>query len=411
MANATSKKSRLAMNTTAAVAGTALLLGGGMAVANATLPAGSAGTVTANPTAGDWSTVSLSVMKLHSDMVCPTTGNILEGALIFMSEPGQEIQPAASNTVEAQSVYPFTQDPQYTMSLNADGTIADDNTLESGFVNSSKAPIADMAAVVQANHTYSIGYVCAVVNDSVTTAKINPVGGKSVASWATLTTDASKKWTISQPVVHTPSPSATPTATETVAPSPSATPTATETVAPSPSASSTVTESPSASATATTPAPVATTGKGATAGGSDIVPLTAGSELVQGTTHAVAAPAGTFVAGETVTGAIHSNPIALTETAVANADGSVTYMFTVPGGLPAGTHTLVLTGAAGATFEVTGLTVAAAASNAPFLADTNWLAASGTAGTAGMAAMVVGGLTLMIVGAGAYLRRRKGSRA
>jgi hypothetical protein len=408
MANATSKKSRLGLNATAAVAGTALLLGGGIAVANATLPAGSAGTVTANPTTGDWSTVSLSVMKLHSDMVCPTTGNILEGALIFMSEPGQEIQPAASNTVEAQTVYPFTQDPQYTMSLNADGTIADDNTLESGFVNSSKAPIADMAAVVEANHTYSIGYVCAVVNDSVTTAKINPVGGKSVASWATLTTDASKKWTISQPVVNTPSPSASPTATETVDPSPSASPTATETVEPSPSA--TASESPSASATATTPAPVATTGKGATAGGSDIVPLAAGTALVEGTKHAVAAPAGTFVTGETVTGAIHSDPIALTETAVANADGSVTYMFTVPAGLPAGTHTLVLTGAAGATFEVTGLTVAAA-SNAPFLADTNWLASSGTAGTAGMAAMVVGGLTLMIVGAGVYLRRRKGSRA
>ncbi|WP_255768150.1 hypothetical protein [Pseudarthrobacter sulfonivorans] len=406
MADATSKKSRLGLNATAAVAGTALLLGGGIAVANATLPAGSAGTVTANPTSGDWSTVSLSVMKLHSDMVCPTTGNILEGALIFMSEPGQEIQSAASNTVEAQTVYPFTQDPQYTMSLNPNGTIADDNTLESGFVNGSKAPIADMAAVVEANHTYSIGYVCAVVNDSVTTAKINPVGGKSVASWATLTTDASKKWTISQPVVNTPSPSASPT--ETAEPSPSASPTATETVEPSPSA--TATETPSASATATTPAPVATTGKGAAAGGSDIVPLAAGTALVEGTVHAVAAPAGTFVAGETVTGAIHSDPIALTETAVANTDGSVTYVFTVPAGLPAGTHTLVLTGAAGATFEVTGLTVAAA-SNAPFLADTNWLAASGPAGTAGMAAMVVGGLTLMIVGAGVYLRRRRGSRA
>ncbi len=404
MADATSRKSRLGLNATAAVAGTALLLGGGITVANATLPAGSAGTVTSNPTSGDWSTVSLSLMKLHSDMVCPTTGNILEGALIFMSEPGQEIQPAPSNTVEAQTLYPWTQDPQYAMSLNPNGTIADDNTLESGFVNMSKAPIADMSTVVEANHTYSIGYVCTVSNDNVTTAKINPVAGKTVASWATLTTDAAKKWTISQPVVTTPS--ATPTATETVDPSPTATPTATETVDPSPSAS----ESPSATATATTPAPLATTGRGATAGGSDIVPLTTGTALVEGTKHSVAAPAGTFVAGETVTGAIHSDPVALVETAVANADGSVTYSFTVPAGLPAGTHTLVLTGAAGATFEVTGLTVAGT-SNAPFLADTNWLATTGPAGTAGMTAMVLGGLTLMAAGAGVYLRRRKGSRA
>ncbi|WP_157769005.1 hypothetical protein [Pseudarthrobacter sulfonivorans] len=409
MANATTMKSRWGLNATAAVAGTALLLGGGIAVANAALPAGSAGTVTANPTSGNWSALSLSVLKLHSDMVCPTTGNILEGALIFMSEPGQEIQPALSSTVEAQTVYPLTQDPQYAMSLNANGTIADDNTLESGFVNSSKAPIADMSAVVQANHTYSIGYVCTVSNESVTTAKINPVAGKSVASWATLTTDASKNWTISQPVV------ATPTATETATPSPSTTPTETETPDPSPSA--TETASPSPSATESTPAPLATTGGpragGGAASGSDIVLLTGGAALVEGTKHGVVAPAGTFVAGETVTGEIHSEPVVLAETAVANADGSVGYVFTVPAGLPAGTHTLILKGAAGATFEVTGLTVTAG-SNAPFLADTNWFgaAAANPASTAGLAAMVIGGLTLMGVGGGIYIsRRRKATRA
>lgn len=406
MANATTMKSRWGLNATAAVAGTALLLGGGIAVANAALPAGSAGTVTANPTSGNWSALSLSVLKLHSDMVCPTTGNILEGALIFMSEPGQEIQPALSSTVEAQTVYPLTQDPQYAMSLNANGTIADDNTLESGFVNSSKAPIADMSAVVQANHTYSIGYVCTVSNESVTTAKINPVAGKSVASWATLTTDASKNWTISQPVVTTPTATATPTATETATPSPSATPTETETATPTPTATETPSATPTGTATpSSTSVPLATTGS--------VKELTAGAELVSGQKFVVNAPASTFVAGETITGEIHSEPVVLAETAVANADGSVSYTFTVPAGLPAGTHTLVLKGAAGATFEVTGLTVTAG-SNAPFLADTNWFGAAtaNPASTAGLAAMVIGGLTLMGVGGGIYIsRRRKATRA
>ncbi|MCO4250484.1 hypothetical protein [Pseudarthrobacter raffinosi] len=406
MANATTMKSRWGLNATAAVAGTALLLGGGIAVANADLPAGSAGTVTANPTSGNWSALSLSVLKLHSDMVCPTTGNILEGALIFMSEPGQEIQPALSSTVEAQTVYPLTQDPQYAMSLNANGTIADDNTLESGFVNSSKTPIADMSAVVQANHTYSIGYVCTVSNESVTTAKINPVAGKSVASWATLTTDASKNWTISQPVVTTPTATATPTATETATPSPSATPTETETATPTPTATETPSATPTGTATpSSTSVPLATTGS--------VKELTAGAELVSGQKFVVNAPAGTFVAGETVIGEIHSEPVVLAETAVANADGSVSYTFTIPADLPAGTHTLVLKGAAGATFEVTGLTVTAG-SNAPFLADTNWFgaAAANPASTAGLAAMVIGGLTLMGVGGGIYIsRRRKATRA
>ncbi|MCX6498978.1 MAG: hypothetical protein NTU93_09270 [Arthrobacter sp.] len=241
MAIATLKKSRWGRTTVAAVAGSALLLGGGMTVAQAALPAGSAGTVTANPTTGDWKATSLSVFKLHSNMVCPTVGGMNAGALIFLSELGQEIQPAPS-TVEAQTVYPFTQDPQYQMSLNPDGTIADDNTLESGFVDASKAPIADMSTAVQASHTYSIGYVCTTLTDDLRTAKINPVSGKSVASWATLTTDAAKNWTISQPVVETPSPSASPTATETESPSPSASPTATETETPTPSASPTATQ-------------------------------------------------------------------------------------------------------------------------------------------------------------------------
>lgn len=410
MANATTKKSRWGLNATAAVAGTALLLGGGIAVANAALPMGSAGTVTANNTTGSWTPADMVALKLHSDMACPTVGGMMAGALIFMSEVGHEIKPATATT-EAQNVYPFSQDPMYQMSLTGTA-IADDNNLESGFFNSSKTPISDMAAAVEASHSYSIGYVCTVLSEDFRTATINPVDGKTVASWATLTTDASKNWTISQPVVTTPSPSATPTETST--PSPSATPTETETATPSPSATGTASPSPSASAT--TPAPLATTGGPRTGGatsGSDTVPLKAGDALVAGTKHGVVAPAGTFVAGETVTGEIHSDPVLLTETAVALADGSVGYTFVVPAGLPAGTHTLVLKGAAGATFEVTGLTVAST-SNAPFLADTNWLAAaaSSPASTAGLAAMVLGGLTLMGVGGGVYLaRRRKGSRA
>ena len=410
MANATTKKSRWGLTATATVAGTALLLGGGIAMASAALPTGSAGTVTANNSSGSWTPADMVALKLHSDMACPTVGGMMAGALIFMSEVGAEIQ-SATSTTQAQTIYPFTQDPMYQMSL-AGTAIADDNNLESGFVDGSKAPIANMAAAVQASHTYSIGYVCTVLSDDFRTATINPVGGKTVASWATLTTDASKNWTISQPVVTTPSPSATPTETETATPSPSATET------PDPSPSATETASPSPSATETTPAPLATTGGGANAGGgaaggSDLLPLMAGGALVEGTKYGVVAPAGTFVAGETVSGEIHSEPVVLIETAVANADGSVSYTFTVPAGLPAGTHTLVLTGASGATFELTGLTVAST-SNAPFLADTNWFgaAAANPASTAGLAAMVIGGLTLMGVGGGIYIsRRRKATRA
>ncbi|HEU4667516.1 MAG TPA: hypothetical protein VFS79_07625 [Arthrobacter sp.] len=409
MANATPKKSRRGMHATAAVAGTALLLGGGITVASAALPVGSAGTVTANNTTGSWTTADMVALKLNSDMACPTVGGMMAGALIFMSEVGQEVKPATATT-EAQNIYPFTQDPMYQMSLIGTA-LADANNLESGFVDSTKAPIADMAAAVQASHTYSIGYVCTVLSDDFRTAMINPVNGVTVASWATLTTDASKNWTISQPVVSTPSPSATPTATETATPTPTATPTATETATPSPTATSTEAPSPAPTRSGpsagggTNPAPVATTGSGQE--------LKAGDELISGRTYSANAPANTFVAGETVTGEIHSDPVVLAETAVAKADGSVTYTFTVPAGLPAGTHTLVLKGAAGATYELAGLTVASS-SNAPFLADTNWLATatSTPASTAGLAAMVLGGLALMGAGGGFYLsRRRKASRA
>lgn len=349
-------------------------------------------------------------LKLHSDMVCPTVGGMMAGALIFMSEVGQEIQPA-SNKPEAQTVYPFTQDPMYQMSLTAD-TIADDNNLESGFVDQNKTPIADLAAAVQASHTYSIGYVCTVLSDDFKTATINPVNGNTVASWATLTTDASKNWTISQPVVTTPSPSATPTATETESPSPSATPTPTETASPSPSATPTDSASPSPSATETaTHEPTSPASEQTTSAAAQ--PLKAGEQLVRGQKYLVDAPGGTFVAGDKVSGEIHSDPVVLAETAVANPDGSVSYTFTVPAGLPAGTHTLILTGASGATFQVTGLSVATQ-TNAPFLADTNWFSSvtANPASTAGLAAMVIGGLTLMGVGGGIYLsRRRKASKA
>ena len=406
MADATRKKYRWGLNATATVAGTALMLGGGVAIANATLPAGSAGTVTANNSTGSWSPADMVALKLHSDMTCPTVGGMMAGAVIFMSEVGAEIRPASSTT-EAQAVYPFTQDPMYQMSLQG-ASLADDNNLESGFIDAMKTRISDMAAAVQANHTYSIGYVCTVLSDDFRTATINPVNGMTVASWATLTTDASKNWTISQPSVIT-LPTATPTATETAAPSPTATPTATETAAPSPSAGPT--ETPSPAPTRTGPSAGGPTPPALADTGSDTDPLLAGEELVEGQRHVVAAPAGTFAAGETVSGAIHSDPVVLAETAVANPDGSVSYTFTVPAGLPAGTHTLVLTGTSGATFEVAGLRVAATA-NAPFLADTNWLgtAAATPAGTAGLAAMVAGGLALMGVGGGLYLSRRRKAR-
>ncbi|MCG2620356.1 hypothetical protein LVY72_00335 [Arthrobacter sp. I2-34] len=191
------KSTRLALAGTSAAAA-AVLLAAGMAPAAQAVVAGSAGTVTSNKASGNWSVEDLAATEIGSDMTCASTGS-MDGALLFISEPGQETPAVANATTEARSVYPFTLDPMNQMSFAADGSLADTMTLDGGFVKSDKTPVADMAAALLANHTYSIGYTCTTQSDDFGTATVVPASGKAVASWATLTTDASKNWTITAP--------------------------------------------------------------------------------------------------------------------------------------------------------------------------------------------------------------------
>jgi hypothetical protein len=88
--------------------------------------------------------------------------------------------------------------------------------------------------------------------------------------------------------------------------------------------------------------------------------LAAGTAMVAGTAYKVTVPAGTFTAGDTVTGVIHSDPITLTETSTVAGDGSTVFAFTAPTGVPAGDHQLILSDAHSKT-STTAFTVAAAA--------------------------------------------------
>lgn len=165
-----------------------------------------------------------------------------------------------------------------------------------------------------------------------------------------------------------------------------------------------------------TPTPTTTPGTG--------TELTAGATMTAGTAYTVTAPAGTFTAADTVKGEIHSDPIALKETAVAAADGGTVYAFTAPSGVPAGSHELVLTDAHGATYRV-AFTVAAASggggggggngtqttgTNTPVSFATDWI--GGMASTPGGLAGLFGILLALIavaVAAWNYFWRRRDS--
>lgn len=146
------------------------------------------------------------------------------------------------------------------------------------------------------------------------------------------------------------------------------------------------------------------------------VELLDGGVVEPGKAYTVNAPAGTFEAGDVVAGALHSDPIALTETATAGADGSVVYSFTAPGVLPSGAHDLVLSGTpSGKTFTlqvtvpVPGESLAVVPqSNDPFTPLTAWVStAAGTpAGVAGLFAMLVGLVAVVAVGWNFLLKRR-----
>ncbi len=194
------KSTRLALAGTSAAAAVVLLAAGMAPAAQAVAAdsAGSAGTVTSNKATGSWSVQDLAATEIGTDMTCADTDG-MNGALLFISEPGQETPAVPNATTEARSVYPFTLDPMNQMSFAADGSLADASTLDGGFVDAAKAPVADMAAALKANYTYSIGYTCTTLSDDFGSATVVPTSGKAVASWGTLTTDAAKNWTISAP--------------------------------------------------------------------------------------------------------------------------------------------------------------------------------------------------------------------
>ncbi|MFG6402522.1 Ig-like domain-containing protein [Microbacterium sp. P04] len=179
------------------------------------------------------------------------------------------------------------------------------------------------------------------------------------------------------------------------------------------------TYNPSASATVSLTTPAAP------------VPFKAGDKLVPGTRYVVEAPAGTFKDGDTVSGVVNSAPITLAETAVANADGSARYVFTLPAELAQSTeaqHTLVLTGTpSGATLALAFAIDAAAAPGSTPAPSTGTVGspAGGTASSSGGSlpstgfdggafALTAGlGGTALILAGGALmaLRRRRGISA
>jgi hypothetical protein len=152
--------------------------------------------------------------------------------------------------------------------------------------------------------------------------------------------------------------------------------------------------------------------------------LTAGGVVVPGQKYRVVAPAGTFVAGETVHGEIGSTPIALAETAVALEDGSAVFIFTAPKQLEAGSaHELRLTGDAGAEYTL-AFTVKAADStvvpvnalkpgtNNPVAFATDWIGgvAQTPQGIAGLFAGLLG-LAALLVGGASWAITRRGRAA
>ncbi|SDZ45121.1 Ig-like domain-containing protein [Herbiconiux ginsengi] len=148
--------------------------------------------------------------------------------------------------------------------------------------------------------------------------------------------------------------------------------------------------------------------------------LTAGGKVEAGAEYRAEYPAETFEGGAEVTGEVHSDPIPLTETATAAADGSVRYIFTVPATLEAGSaHELVLTDgtatttlaftieAAAPTPSPSPSAPAATGSNNPAAFHTDWVGAT-MQNPAGLLA-VIGGLIALAAAAGTggwYLWRR-----
>jgi hypothetical protein len=146
--------------------------------------------------------------------------------------------------------------------------------------------------------------------------------------------------------------------------------------------------------------------------------LADGGTVKPGSKYKVEYGNGTFAAGATVTGEIHSDPITLDETAVADSDGAVVYTFTAPTSLVAGSsHELALTD--GDTTETMSFTVAAAAadptptptptdpapgSNNPVSFATDWM--QGAVGTPGMAIGALIVVLLVAAGSGWFVLRR-----
>ena len=135
--------------------------------------------------------------------------------------------------------------------------------------------------------------------------------------------------------------------------------------------------------------------------------LASGGVVSPGRNYRVEVPAGTFTAADTLAGVIQSDPITLAETATAGSDGSASYAFIAPSSLPAGQHTLTLTGTPSTFTYVVSFTVAAqvpavtpvvapAAVNKPFAALTDWVLAASSTPT-GVTGLFAGILVLAAV--------------
>jgi Big-like domain-containing protein len=123
----------------------------------------------------------------------------------------------------------------------------------------------------------------------------------------------------------------------------------------------------------------------------------------------VTVQAGGFTAGESVSAVVHSTPETLTPT-TASSTGTISYAFTVPSDLPAGAHSLVLTGATSQTTVTIDFSIATPA----VLGTTTTSATTPSAGSAslpftGSDIELLTAIAIACTGVGLAMRTRKGA--
>ncbi len=182
----------------------------------------------------------------------------------------------------------------------------------------------------------------------------------------------------------TPTPTTTPEPTGTPTPEPTGTPTPEPTGTPTPEPTGTPTVSPTPTGSPTTqPTPSPTPG----------APVVTASTTAVERGGSVRVDVAGLAAGEQITAEVHSEPLRVTGIPVADANGRVSFTVRIPANFATGAHEIVVWNAAGAEIARLPLTVSAKGT----------LAATGAQVPLGTALF---GAMLLVVGGGAWMRRR-----